>query len=171
MRYFDIDGVLLYDLGPNGISAVKRDNDKWVLKRLTYLGIDEEVLFGELWPTAMNPYYITGTDRFQFLSGYVGGAYNDLENNRKIFKTQSKTDGFGKSNVVEKGWYCDTLPNDATESSRMQFASVDGRLPDDMNELNPHFNTSVPVYVTSAFYIANGFITKRMNVYYNLIIA
>ena len=60
---------------------------------------------------------------------------------------------------------------DATESSRMQFASVDGRLPDDMNELNPHFNTSVPVYVTSAFYIANGFITKRMNVYYNLIIA
>lgn len=169
MRYFDNDGVLLYDLGPNGISAVKRDNDKWVLKRLTYLGIDEDVLFGKLWPTAMNPYYFTGEDRFQFLSGYVGGAYNDLENNRKIFKTQSKTDGFGKSNVVEKGWYCDTLPKDATESSRMQFASVDGRLPDDMNELNPHFNTSVPVYVTSAFYIENGFITKRMNVYYNLI--
>lgn len=171
MRYFDNDGVLLYDLGPNGISAVKRDNDKWVLKRLTYLGIDEEVLFGELWFTAMNPYYITGADRFQFLSGYVGGAYNDLENNRKIFKTQSKTDGFGKSNVVANGWYCDTLPQGATEINRMQFAIVDGKLPEDMNVLNPNFNTSVPVYVTSAFYIANGFIAKRMNVYYNLITA
>ena len=171
MRYFDNDGVLLYDLGPNGISSVKRDNDKWVLKRLTYLGLDEKVLFGEMWPTAVNPYYITGENRFQFLSGYVGGAYNDLENNRKIFKTQSKTDSFGKSNVVEKGWYCDTLPKDATEMNRMQFVIVDGKLPEDMNVLNPNFNTSVPVYVTSAFYIANGFITKRMNVYYNLIIA
>lgn len=171
MRYFDNDGVLLYDLGPNGISSVKRDNDKWVLKRLTYLGLNEKVLFGDMWETAKNPYYNTGTDRFQFLSGYVGGAYNDLENNRKIFNSQSKTNSFGNSNVVIDGWYCDTLPEGATDISRMQFPILDGILPDDMNELNPTFNTSVPVYVTSAFYIKDGLIIGRMNVYYNLITA
>lgn len=171
MRYFDNDGVLLYDLGPNGISSVKRDNDKWVLKRLTYLGLDEKVLFGDMWNTAKNPYYNTGTDRFQFLSGYVGGAYNDLENNRKIFNTQSKTNSFGNSNVVAEGWYCDTLPEDAAEYSRMQFPILDGILPEDMNVLNPTFNTSVPVYVTPAFYIKDGLIIGRMNVYYNLITA
>ena len=167
MRYYDNDGTLLYDLGPSGISSVKRDNDKWVLKRLTYLGTDADGLFGTYWETAKNPYYSTGVNKYQFLSGYIGGAYNDLANNRKLFNSQSKTDLNGNSNVISDGWYCDTLPLDSTELNRIQY--VAGVLPDDMNESNPLVNTGTPIYVTQAFYVLNGLVFNRMNVYYNLV--
>lgn len=168
MRYYDNDGTLLYDLGPSGISTVKRENDKWVLKRLTYLGADADDLFGTYWATAKNPFYVTGEDKYQFLSGYIGGALNDAANNRKLFNSQSKTNLNGTSNVISDGWYCDTLPANATELSRLQYG-YDGVLPDDMNENNPLFNTDAPIYVTEAFYVLDGLVFNRMNVYYNLV--
>ena len=54
MRYYDNDGTLLYDLGPSGISSVRRDNDTWSLKRLVYLGVDANAMFGTYWNTAKN---------------------------------------------------------------------------------------------------------------------
>lgn len=168
MRYYDNDGALLYDLGPSGISSVRRDNDTWNLKRLTYLGSSDDSLFGDYWNTAKNPLYNTGEDRWQFLSGFVGNAYNDLENNRKIFKTKSKTDSNGNSNIIADGWYCDSLPQNITNFNRMQFPTIDGQLPDDLSDKNPDFITTKPLYVTAAFYVQGGLVTNRMNVYYNL---
>jgi len=168
MRYYDNDGTVLYDLGPSGISSVRRDNDTWSLKRLVYLGVDANAMFGTYWNTAKNPYYRNGEDRWQFLSGFIGNAYNDLENNRKIFKTKSKTDGAGKSNVIEDGWYCDTLPQDITQFNRLQYPTLDGVLPVDMSDLNPYVDEGLPIYVTAAFYIQDGRVFSRQNVYYNL---
>ena len=169
MRYYDNDGTLLYDLGPSGISSVRRDNDTWSLKRLVYLGVDANAMFGTYWNTAKNPYYRNGEDRWQFLSGFIGNAYNDLENNRKIFKTKSKTDGSGKSNVIEDGWYCDTLPQNITQFNRLQYPTLDGVLPVDMSDLNPYVEVGLPIYVTAAFYIQDGRVFSRQNVYYNLL--
>lgn len=168
MRYYDNDGALLYDLGPSGISSVRRDNDTWNLKRLTYIGMDADALFGSYWDTAKNPYYSTGDDRWQFLSGFIGSAYNDLENNRKIFKTKSKTDSNGQSNVIPDGWYCDSLPKDITQFNRLQYPNVDGVLPDDISDMNPYVDFSYPVFVTAAIYVQNGLVFNRQNVYYNL---
>lgn len=169
MRYYDNDGTLLYDLGPSGISSVRRDNDTWSLKRLVYLGVDANAMFGTYWNTAKNPYYSKGEDRWQFLSGFIGNVYNDLENNRKIFKTKSKTDGSGKSNVIEDGWYCDTLPQNITQFNRLQYPTLDGVLPEDMSDLNPYVEVGLPIYVTAAFYIQDGRVFSRQNVYYNLL--
>ena len=169
MRYYDNDGTLLYDLGPSGISTVRRDNDTWSLKRLVYLGVDANAMFGPYWNTAKNPYYRNGEDRWQFLSGFIGNAYNDLENNRKIFKTNSKTDGSGKSNVIEDGWYCVTLPQNKTQFNRLQYPTLEGGLPVDMSDLNPYVDVGLPIYVTAAFYIQDGRVFSRQNVYYNLL--
>ena len=169
MRYYDNDGVLLYDLGPTGISSVKRANDTWNTKRLTYLGVDTSELFGSYWQKAKNPFYNTGEDKYQFLSGFIGNAYNDLNNNRKLFNSKSKTDLNGQSNVIPEGWYCDTLPQNITEIARLQYPSLDGVLPDDMNDANPVFDAYQPIYVTAVFYVLDGLVFNRMNVYYNLL--
>ena len=171
MRYYDNDGVLLYDLGPTGISSVKRANDTWNTKRLTYLGVDTSELFGSYWQKAKNPFYNTGEDKYQFLSGFIGNAYNDLNNNRKLFNSKSKTDLNGQSNVIPEGWYCDTLPQNITEIARLQYPSLDGVLPDDMNDANPVFDAYQPIYVTAAFYVLDGLVFNRMNVYYNLLLS
>jgi hypothetical protein len=91
-----------------------------------------------------------------------------LENNRKIFKTKSKTDSNGNSNIIADGWYCDSLPQNITNFNRMQFPTIDGQLPDDLSDKNPDFITTKPLYVTAAFYVQGGLVTNRMNVYYNL---
>lgn len=168
MRYYDNDGTLLYDLGPSGISSVKRDNETWNMKRLTFLGADVTELFSSYWNTAKNPLYNTGYDRWQYLSGFVGSVYDDAANNRKIFKSRSKTDSSGNSNVIDDGWYCDSLPQNASQLNRIQYPNIDGLYPDDMSSTNPNFDPYSPIYVTAAFYIQDGLVINRMNVYYNL---
>lgn len=165
MRYYDNDGTLLYDLGPSGISSVRRDNDSWSLRRLTYLGVDASEMFGSYWNTAKNPFYRTGNDYWQFFSGFIGNAYNDLENNRKIFKTKAKTDSSGKSNIITDGWYCDTLPQDVTQSDRVQYET----LPNDVSDMNPYVDDTLPIYSTEAYYIQSGRVISRQDVYYNLL--
>ena len=169
MRYYDNDGTLLYDLGPSGISTVKRANDTWKLTRLTFLGETESGVFKEYWNITTNPLYTTGVDRFQFLSGYIGNAYNDLANNRKYFKTQSKTDNSGKTNIVNDGWYTLTFPADFRGDRLMWMPTTDGMQPSDMLSNNPAINTSMPVYITEFFWIQGGLITQRRKAYYNLI--
>lgn len=162
MRYYDNDGTLLYDLGPSGMSSVKRDNSNWVLKRLTFLGAGVTELFSGYWNTAKNPLYNTGYDRWQFFSGFIGDIYEDAPNHRKIFKSKSKTD------LIDDGWYCDSLPQNVSQLNRIQYPNIDGLYPDDMSSMNPNFDPYRPIYVTSAFYIQDGLIINRMNVYYNL---
>ena len=169
MRYYDNDGTLLYDLGPSGISTVKRANDTWKLTRLTFLGETENGVFREYWNVTTNPLYETGVDRYQFLSGYIGNAYNDLANNRKYFKTQAKTDNSGKTNIVDDGWYTLTFPADFRGDRLMWMPTTDGMQPSDMLSNNPAINTSMPVYITEFFWIQGGLITQRRKAYYNLI--
>ena len=170
MRYYDNDGTLLYDLGPSGISTVKRANDTWKLTRLTFLGETENGVFREYWNVTTNPLYATGVDRYQFLSGYIGNAYNDLVNNRKYFKTQAKTDNSGKTNIVDDGWYTLTFPADFRGDRLMWMPTTDGMQPSDMLSNNPAINTSMPVYITEFFWIQDGLITLRRKAYYNLVI-
>ena len=170
MRYYDNDGTLLYDLGPSGISTVKRANDTWKLTRLTFLGETENGVFREYWNVTTNPLYTTGVDRYQFLSGYIGNAYNDLANNRKYFKTQAKTDNSGKTNIVDDGWYTLTFPADFRGDRLMWMPTPDGMQPSDMLSNNPAINTSMPVYITEFFWIQDGLITLRRKAYYNLVI-
>ena len=170
MRYYDNDGTLLYDLGPSGISTVKRANDTWKLTRLTFLGETENGVFREYWNVTTNPLYETGVDRYQFLSGYIGNAYNDLANNRKYFKTQAKTDNSGKTNIVDDGWYTLTFPADFRGDRLMWMPTTDGMQPSDMLSNNPAINTSMPVYITEFFWIQDGLITLRRKAYYNLVI-
>ena len=170
MRYYDNDGTLLYDLGPSGISTVKRANDTWKLTRLTFLGETESGVFREYWNVTTNPLYTTGVDRYQFLSGYIGNAYNDLANNRKYFKTQAKTDNSGKTNIVDDGWYTLTFPADFRGDRLMWMPTTDGMQPSDMLSNNPAINTSMPVYITEFFWIQDGLITLRRKAYYNLVI-
>ena len=170
MRYYDNDGTLLYDLGPSGISTVKRANDTWKLTRLTFLGETENGVFREYWNVTTNPLYTTGVDRYQFLSGYIGNAYNDLANNRKYFKTQAKTDNSGKTNIVDDGWYTLTFPADFRGDRLMWMPTTDGMQPSDMLSNNPAINTSMPVYITEFFWIQDGLITLRRKAYYNLVI-
>ena len=170
MRYYDNDGTLLYDLGPSGISTVKRANDAWKLTRLTFLGETENGVFREYWNVTTNPLYATGVDRYQFLSGYIGNAYNDLVNNRKYFKTQAKTDNSGKTNIVDDGWYTLTFPADFRGDRLMWMPTTDGMQPSDMLSNNPAINTSMPVYITEFFWIQDGLITLRRKAYYNLVI-
>lgn len=165
MRYYDNDGTLLYDLGPTGIKTVERASDTWATVRLTFVGDEEQDVFSvDYFGKVKNPLKDTGTDRYQFHSGYIGGAYNDAENNRKYFTEKLVS----ITKYIPNGWYVKTFLKEPTAIDRLMYAPTQGETPPGISDYNPDFDSSKPVYTTMVMHIVSGEVIESINVYYNL---
>ena len=164
MKYYDNNGTLLYDLGPEGIKTVERAQDIWSTIRLTFVGISLIDVFDTYWGKVMNPLKDTGVDRYQYHSGYVGGAYTDKENDRRFFTEKSVS----SDKYLADGWYTRTFLSDPTKFERLMYMPLDGETPPDMNSSNPPLDSSKPIYITVVTHIRSGKITESLNAYYNL---
>ncbi|MBE6224111.1 MAG: collagen-like protein [Bacteroidales bacterium] len=161
--YYDNDGTLLYDLGPNGISAVKRANDSWFTLRMAFLGTDIAGVFsGTNWETVQWPFYRLGTDYYQFFSGYIGEAMNDQLNDRKVFTAQSKD-----ANIPD-GWYVEVNEDSYIPlNERPTYVSVDGATPP-MHPNNPAVNVHQTIYSQRIVRYALGQAVETINTYFNV---
>ena len=165
LRYYDNDGTMLYDLGPNGLSSVKRDNDSWRLMRLAYVGSSQAEIFTEPnWRNVQWPFYRLGTNYYQFLSGYIGNAMNDSKNNRKVFTAQNKT------TTIPDGWYVE-VNNDGyiALTERETYIPTSGA-PTDMKPQNPNVNTSDPIYIQRVVHYLGGHAFETIKTYFNIYI-
>ena len=165
LRYYDNDGTMLYDLGPNGLSSVKRDNDSWRLMRLAYVGSSQAEIFTEPnWRNVQWPFYRLGTNYYQFLSGYIGNAMNDSKNNRKVFTAQNKT------TTIPDGWYVE-VNNDGyiALTERETYIPTSGA-PTDMKPQNPNVNTSDHIYIQRVVHYLGGQAFETIKTYFNIYI-
>ena len=157
LRYYDNDGTLLYDLGPTGIKNVDRNVNRWVTVRLTGAGTSVDEVFGANWNKVKNPIYTTGTNVYQFLSGFIGGVYTDPASDRRFFKSKSAS----TTNYIDNGWYVYTIELGGERDT------VDG-LPSDVNASNPSVNEASTIYVSHLIRLESGEIVESLNAYYNL---
>lgn len=164
MRYYDNNGILLYDLGPSGIKKVDRASDSWVTTRLAYVGNTLQDVFGSYLSVVKNPTYIKGIDRYQYLSGFIGTAYTDPVNDRRYF-TEKKVDS---EKYIEDGWYVRTAGDSITSDQRIQYDPTFTGLPEDLMTGNPPISTNEPIYVTPVIRVVDGKIIDKINAYYNL---
>ena len=163
LRYYDNDGSLLYDLGPKGITSVKRANDSWRTIRLAYVGASVNDIFSNAyWDIVQWPFYNKGTDYYQFLSGYIGNAYNDPLSDRKVFKAKSKVA------YIPDGWYVEVNNDniiDATE--RMTYVSINGEAPP-MHSSNPFVDVHSTISMQIVTRYSGGEAVEILKTYFNV---
>ena len=168
MRYYDNDGTLLYDLGPNGISSIKRSADTWESELMTYVGPTTQELFGGYWTVAKSPTKDTGEYRYKFLSGYIASVLSDPENNRRYFNTKSKTDMSGNKNYIPDGWYVRSMVAGANSDAAFMWLPKDeNTLPSDFQTGNPPISLTDSVYMRQVMHIVSGSLTESINIYFN----
>ena len=91
MEYYDNDGQLLYDLGPNGISEIEVREESWTEVKLHSLSTSS---FGYAEALSKPEVYKNGasypTTYYRYNSKIVAGVYQDPTNDGKIFPSQDK---------------------------------------------------------------------------------
>lgn len=104
LEYYDNDGQFLYNLGPGGITSMKRSEDYWDTLRLIKTHEAGTTL------DQVRADYTRGTvlyeqDRYgvyyRFHSGYIGNIHNDPFNDGKVFKSKEVS----TLNYIDDGWY------------------------------------------------------------------
>ena len=164
LRYYDNDGTLLYDLGPAGMSTVRRENDSWRTLRMAYLGENISDIFSfENWDIVKWPFYNKGVNYYQFLSGYIGNAYNDSANNRKVFIAKSKL-----QQLIPDGWYVEVNADSHIGlDERMTYVSINGNAPQ-MTPGNPAVNTDATIYIQIVTRYSGGIAVESIRTYFNI---
>ena len=91
LEYYDNDGQLLYDLGPNGISEIEVREESWTEVKLHSLSTSS---FGYAEALSKPEVYKNGasypTTYYRYNSKIVAGVYQDPTNDGKIFPSQDK---------------------------------------------------------------------------------
>lgn len=162
MRYYDNNGRLLYDLGPDGITQVPVTQEQWIPVWLQYLGTSLSSIMSS--GSYKNWNYADSNKRYRYQSKMVAGVYDDPDNNGKVFNYQSKTSPLS-------GYYI-TAPNRAgTTPMWLQWQVLEENdqrfTKEDMHPNNPYVVNRSPIYVVCIEHYTNGKKDSTQNVYWN----
>lgn len=104
MEYYDNMGVLLYDLGPNGINMIDVVEEDWIqVTNLLYLGIDYTTVLttSTIKSKYKRPLIQSQVTYYRYQSQRVGNVVSDPDNDGKLFISPSKT-----ASKIPVGVYC-----------------------------------------------------------------
>lgn len=167
LQYYDNDGRFLYDLGPNGISALDVREEKWLSYHRYYLGSAESsVVSGQDY---VNVLYSEGSDVYKYVSKMVEGVLEDPDNDGLFFSIKS----VAASNRLD-GWYCLTAPEGSSKESYQEFMMVedgdgDWIPPSDLSAYNPtlYYGFGYVIYYKTLEHYTDGKLDKTQNVYWS----
>ena len=104
LRYYDNNGVMLYDLGPKGLSMINVVEEAWIeVNNLLFLGSNYTTV---LTTTAIKnkykrPFSQSQVTYYRYQSQRIGNIIEDAVNDGKIFVSPSKS-----ANKIPMGIYC-----------------------------------------------------------------
>lgn len=104
MEYYDNDGVMLYDLGPEGISMVDVVEEAWIeVSNLLFLGIDYTTVLTTpaIKSKYKRPLLQSQVTYYKYQSQRIGNVVSDPDNDGRLFVSPSKA-----ANKIPIGVYC-----------------------------------------------------------------
>ena len=163
MEYFDNDGNFLYDLGPNGITALRVREESWTPVKLVYLGTSfSNVLTNPTVRTKMRTSSQQTESTFQrYIAKIVGGVKDDPDNNDgKLFNTYTLSSGFINNGVYMKK---------TGDSNLMYITNNTGvRIyPPGIQADNEAVYDIAPIYSVQMIQYFNGVVIATANAYWN----
>lgn len=104
MEYYDNAGVMLYDLGPEGISMVDVVEEAWIeVSNLLFLGIDYTTVLTTpaIKSKYKRPLLQSQVPYYKYQSQRIGNVVSDPDNDGRLFVSPSKA-----ANKIPIGVYC-----------------------------------------------------------------
>ncbi|MBQ7819885.1 MAG: collagen-like protein [Bacteroidales bacterium] len=172
MSYYDNNGNLLYDLGPEGITKIDMSEEKWTPYYLRNLGTSVETILSE--KQYKNRTYSEDYLVYQYKSKVVAGVVDKPDYDNKFF-TNIVEGAPEDATLVADGYY-QSMPSQSSANNtfgEIRISNYDGRLLTsadlpNLNIYNEPVYATAPVYTFGFQYISNGkYSSKQFTAYWN----
>ena len=172
MSYYDNNGNLLYDLGPEGITKINMSEEKWTPYYLRNLGTSVETILDE--KQYKNRTYSEDYLVYQYKSKVVAGVVDKPDYDNKFFTNIVK--GAPEDATLVADGYYQSMPSQSSANNtfgEIRISNYDGRLLTsadlpNLNIYNEPVYATAPVYTFGFQYISNGkYSSKQFTAYWN----